>query len=163
MSNIINIGGTSGGSGSSVVANPQGAATDTLNKLQVDGTIYGVSGGGSATHNYSTTEQVVGTWIDGKTLYEKTVSFTTPSTNNYTQQSLGLLTNDIDTIFVQSGYVSKGENVASWGAYASSVAPEQCVGFIYKGTTNISFDYRVGSSYYAGSSNLTIRYTKTTT
>ena len=48
MSNIINIGGTSGGSGSSVVANPQGAATDTLNKLQVDGTIYGVSGGGSS-------------------------------------------------------------------------------------------------------------------
>ena len=77
MSNIINIGGTSGGGGSSVVANPQGAATDTLNKLQVDGTIYGVSGGGSATHNYSTTEQVVGTWVDGSTIYEITIPSTT--------------------------------------------------------------------------------------
>lgn len=27
-----------------------------------------------STHNYSTTEQVIGTWIDGSTLYEKTVS-----------------------------------------------------------------------------------------
>lgn len=31
-----------------------------------------VSGGGI---NYSTTEHVIGTWIDGKTLYEKTVNF----------------------------------------------------------------------------------------
>jgi hypothetical protein len=34
------------------------------------------SGGGGSTHTYSTTEQVVGTWIDGKPIYEKTISFT---------------------------------------------------------------------------------------
>lgn len=28
--------------------------------------------------NYSTSEQVVGTWIDGKPLYEKAISFTAP-------------------------------------------------------------------------------------
>lgn len=28
------------------------------------------------THHYSATEQVVGTWIDGKPIYEKTISFT---------------------------------------------------------------------------------------
>lgn len=33
------------------------------------------SGGGSALHVYSTEEKVVGTWIDGKTLYEKTVVY----------------------------------------------------------------------------------------
>ena len=37
------------------------------NKLQ-----YGAGGGG---HNYSTQEQVVGTWIDGSTVYEKTYIF----------------------------------------------------------------------------------------
>lgn len=37
----------SGGGGTTVVANPSGAATDTLNKLQVGSTIYGVSGGDS--------------------------------------------------------------------------------------------------------------------
>ena len=30
-------------------------------------------GSGSSGHNYSTDEQVVGTWIDGSTLYEKTI------------------------------------------------------------------------------------------
>lgn len=33
----------------------------------------------SEAHHYSTEEQVVGTWIDGKPLYEKTVYFTTPT------------------------------------------------------------------------------------
>lgn len=34
------------GSGSEVVANPSGTASTTLTKLEVDGTIYGISGGG---------------------------------------------------------------------------------------------------------------------
>jgi hypothetical protein len=38
-----------------------------------------VSGNG---HTYSTTEQVVGTWIDGRTVYEKTFEFENPSTGN---------------------------------------------------------------------------------
>ena len=71
--------GGGGGGGTTVIANPAGAATDTLNKLQVGATIYDIpSGGGSSGHTYSTTEQIVGTWIDGKTIYEKTVEFQTP-------------------------------------------------------------------------------------
>ena len=34
-------------------------------------------GGGGSGHDYSTTEQVVGTWIDGKPIYELVVEFTT--------------------------------------------------------------------------------------
>ena len=30
--------------------------------------------GGSSMHNYSTDEHIVGTWIDGSTLYEKTIT-----------------------------------------------------------------------------------------
>ncbi len=33
-------------------------------------------GGGNSMHIYSTTERVVGTWIDGKPLYEKTFNTT---------------------------------------------------------------------------------------
>ena len=36
-----------------------------INELKADG--------GSSSHEYSTTEQVVGTWIDGRDVYEKTV------------------------------------------------------------------------------------------
>lgn len=32
----------------------------------------GSAGGGTAQHNYSLSEQVVGTWLDGSTIYEKT-------------------------------------------------------------------------------------------
>lgn len=40
-----------------------------------------VEGGGSSDH-YSTTEQKIGKWIDGKDLYEITISTTTPSTDS---------------------------------------------------------------------------------
>ena len=66
-------GGGGGGGGTTVIANPAGAATDILNKIQVDTTIYDVPRGGESSHNYSTTEHVVGTWIDGKNIYEKTI------------------------------------------------------------------------------------------
>lgn len=63
-----------GGGGTTVIANPAGSATDTLNKLQVGSTIYNVpTGGGGSGHTYSETEQIVGTWIDGKTVFEKTI------------------------------------------------------------------------------------------
>ena len=43
------------------------------------------SGGGSGSHNYSTTEQVIGTWVDGKDVYEKTYVFNSlPSVNDWT-------------------------------------------------------------------------------
>lgn len=65
--------GGGGGGGTTVIANPAGAATDTLNKLQVATTIYDIpSGGGGSGHNYSTNEQIVGTWLHGETIYEKT-------------------------------------------------------------------------------------------
>lgn len=40
------------------------------------------SGGGSALYNYSTEEQVVGTWIDGKPLYEKVIKFSISGNGN---------------------------------------------------------------------------------
>ena len=39
---------------------------------------------GRSGHVYSTTEQVVGTWTDGSTLYEKTVSVTLPNSSGDT-------------------------------------------------------------------------------
>lgn len=53
MSNIIEIGGGASG-GSNVVANPVEAATDTLSKIGIDGTIYEVSGGGGSGYSETT-------------------------------------------------------------------------------------------------------------
>lgn len=39
-------------------------------------------GGGSDMHDYSTTEREVGTWIDGRPVYEKTFEYENPTTGN---------------------------------------------------------------------------------
>ena len=61
-----------GGGGTVVEANPDASATDTLHKIKIGETVYKVpeGGGGSDPHQYSTVEQIVGTWIDGKDVYE---------------------------------------------------------------------------------------------
>lgn len=79
------------------LARGSGQSLDTLNDVDIDdqtltdgqGIVYdataqkwkngAVSGGG---HTYSTTEQVVGTWIDGRNVYEKTFEFDNPSAGN---------------------------------------------------------------------------------
>lgn len=54
---------------------------------KANGTIYAVTndpndsssgGGGGSSENYSYTEQAVGTWVDGSTIYKKTIHFETP-------------------------------------------------------------------------------------
>ena len=55
--------------------NPTGTPTATLKKLGIEGAVFEVpSGGGGSSSgiNYSTEEQVIGTWIDGKPLYQIT-------------------------------------------------------------------------------------------
>ena len=60
----------------------------------------------SGTVNYSTDEQTIGTWIDGKPLYQKTIVTSLPNTstdgsavtNGISYESIGL--NNIDTIWL---------------------------------------------------------------
>ena len=49
--------------------------------VEVGATLGGGGGGGSNMHTYSTTEQVVGQWIDGKPIYEITLETTSTSIN----------------------------------------------------------------------------------
>jgi len=76
--------GSGGGGGSSVIPNPTGTPTDTLSTIGIDGTIYGIEGGGSISGEgveiYSEDEYIVGKWIDGKKLYQRTYHFSTPIT-----------------------------------------------------------------------------------
>lgn len=123
---------------SDVEANPSGTATGTLTKIDIDGDIYNIEGGGGGNtnmwtgtqaeyeqqasqiedgtlvnitddaddfvdvyHEYSTTEKVVGKWIDGSTVYEKTVS-------------LGGLANN-DVVLVSHGITNLGVVVSLSG------------------------------------------------
>ena len=59
-----------------VEANPLESATGTLTKLGINGTVYEIQGGSGHTlylsDYYDTTERVVGRWLNGKPLYQKT-------------------------------------------------------------------------------------------
>lgn len=62
-------------------------------------------GGGASGHNYSTTEQIVGTWIDGKTIYEKTITAMNVRVNTSDWQNLEQI-NDIDTLISTEGTIT---------------------------------------------------------
>lgn len=63
---------------SRVIPNSSETPTEPLVNLQIGATTYKIqgSGSGSSTHKYSTEEKVIGEWIDGKPVYEKTFNFT---------------------------------------------------------------------------------------
>lgn len=68
------LGKKAGGSkGTTVIANPELSGTEAdLTGLQVGNTKYKVP---DNLEHYSTDEQVVGTWIDGKPIYRKVIDF----------------------------------------------------------------------------------------
>lgn len=74
----------------------------------------------SGKHVYSTNEQVVGEWIDGKTVYEKTFdlsSSVTISRNDWT--STGVASGDIEFIIDVKAYSSNG---VRWGGVSVLIA-----------------------------------------
>lgn len=68
--------------GTTVVANPTGTATDTLNKIQVDETIYSVDGGGSSITITPSLES--GTKVADYTIDETSGSLYAPTPTEYT-------------------------------------------------------------------------------
>lgn len=52
-----------------------------LNGQEIFGNVH-LGQGGSNMHEYSTDEQIVGTWIDGRPVYEKTFDFSNPVAGN---------------------------------------------------------------------------------
>ena len=104
---------------------------------------------------YSTTEQVIGTWIDGKPLYRKTipVNITTTSRVSYNHNitniesiwvdmSASYYTNE--TIFLPFGYQTQG-------FYTEA----------YVNSTSIAIDI-TSSFWVSGTAYITLKYTKTT-
>ena len=108
-------------------------------------------------HNYSTNEQVVGTWIDGSTLYEKTVYIPSLPNNSTGEYNTGLSNiNPIrfdNTLIFQSGNTSKAPYISTSGTVAIAIQ-FNADGKIYFGTNT---DQSLTSAY------VTLRYTKSST
>lgn len=115
---------------------------------------------GGNTSNYSTTEHIVGTWIDDSILYEKTLVINNLASGAYRTVSHGITSPDI--IFVKEGfavYTPSGTNnptSAILSSYNSSVGAEEFLGAV----SYDDFGYRCGADLGGGTAYITIRYTK---
>lgn len=83
------------------------------------------SNAGDQTHHYSTSEQVVGTWIDGKPIYEKTIVWNDTTAKAYVRKDIHDL--NIDTLVSITGFFNRLEsnNKVYWYPFNSMEASSE--------------------------------------
>lgn len=149
---------TSGGGGNANVTEITYAQYTNLTPAEkANGTIYcvtddpndGTTGGGGAI--YSLSEQVVGQWINGKPIYQKTFNITP---NSYADIS----TLNIDTVVSSDGIMELPNSVFyHLNIYGDSTYK----GFYETDVGNGRINTTVGSGWMATNICVTLRYTKT--
>lgn len=116
--------------------------------------------------DYSTDEKVVGTWIDGKTLYQRTLDLTISTVGaNTIAHNIA----NVDTIMFEpsSSYVKVGTEFFALSAVYVSYTTDDIIerlknfSLIFNWANSTSFNILAGSSRL-GSGKITFRYTKTT-
>jgi hypothetical protein len=119
----------------------------------------GGSGGGSS-HNYSTDEQIVGTWIDGKTLYEKTKYLSNYAITANTSQNIPLSIGNIEKVVSCNGSMSNSTKT-TWRAlpFYDVGAPTDST-FIWIDTSKDNLILRSNSNWTSSDILITVRYTK---
>ena len=124
-----------------------------------------IDASGSSGHVYSINEQIVGTWIDNKPLYETTTEITNPTLTNtgneyYTNISFSTcnITNP-DTIFIEKAYEVRSNGTIAMLNYADLFNANY--GFLFPRTQSSDFYY---ASRQSSIDKIVIiaRYTKTT-
>ena len=110
--------------------------------------------------DYSTEEKIVGTWIDGKPVYQRTFHLTNP-TMNWTANSLGITADKV--FLVNTCFQTGGNNAAMGGNSYYSTSSNMCSVFAYKefSTNEVTIWIKnVGSTIT--DLYVTLQYTKTT-
>ena len=116
-------------------------------------------------NKYSTEEQLVGTWIDGKPLYQKTVEFTTPSKTSVQEYSYlpGIPFSSIDKIISIDGWCTRADGWRVPHLFNTNNSLFFSIGW-NKSNQKIYFyvliDNNIGTANKPAT--LTFRYTKTT-
>lgn len=150
-------GGTTKQANLGIVASAGGVPTGSI--MQYDGnTIPAGYEEVNGYDNYSTTEHVVGTWIDGKPLYEKTIHY---SGSMSTSTAFPHNVTNISSAFLVSGFIPYGASeFYQIGTYQDANRFISCPDI---SATNILINIGSGwSSSFTNGCILTIRYTKTT-
>ena len=127
----------------------------------VDYIVYGLQSGtiSNVQHNYSTSEQLIGTWIDGKPLYQRTIEVTNPTHGAWTQI---ISDNNINI----TGYVNEASCAITQAGEKNAI--DFCANSNLYGRSLIyDNDHSMKIEYYNPYGTLskyivTIQYTKTT-
>jgi hypothetical protein len=136
------------------LTNGQGIVYDATSQKWKNGTV-----GGGGSHTYSTTEQVVGTWIDGSTLYEKTINFGTLP-NNTTKEVQHNISN-VEHIWIAEGWA---ENPTTHFTNMLSLANTDIAGQWYFGVNQTIVQSWTGKNRTAYTNcYVVLRYTKSST
>lgn len=113
---------------------------------------------GVPSHHYSTNEQVVGTWIDGSTLYEKTINF--GALPDSTEKSVAHNISNVDKIWISDGFVFTNSN--TFYGLVHTAGSSQTMQYAWNTNvdrTNVTIEtYSDRSTLLA---YITVRYTKT--
>lgn len=105
---------------------------------------------------YSTEERVVGTWIDGKKIYQKTFVDRTPSSGIYIKSISDL---SLDTLISMKGMIRQRNDTINAPMFFSNTT-YYVAGYINKTLSQIKVE--MYSDYYNSDMYITIQYTKTT-
>lgn len=115
-------------------------------------------GGGST--NFSTEEQVVGTWIDGKPLYQKTVDCGMLGNNSFKDISANI--GVVDNVTCLYGFaISNNEDVFPL-PYVNDTSAVYSIQIYYTKSVDLIHIYYRGSNRADHHAYITMQYTKTT-
>jgi len=110
--------------------------------------------GGNSMHNYSTSEQIVGTWIDGSTLYEKSF-YSSDAMSAHTEITHGI--SNLDLVISCECFIRTSDK-----SYQLPITTNQGIAEIDITPTKIDID--LSSQYVSiratGGYLITIQYTK---
>lgn len=115
---------------------------------------------------YSTTEREVGCWVDGKPLYQRTISFTVGSSGTYNTYDTGIQNPENILInFDASFYVFSASFIVGIEPYVysgSAPAASEIMIAAAISSNKIRLDYRNGADVVGKTAYITLQYTKTT-
>lgn len=163
---VVNFKKAAGGGGSYVLPV---ASASTLGGVKVgsnlsidaNGVLSATGGGGV---NYNTEEQIVGTWIDGKPLYQKTVQFTLPSSSGVQAYSYlsDIPFSNINILVEITGYVVASSGWRTNYGYVNAQS-KVALGIDWNKTSEQIFLHVTSDPPTASQqATLTFQYTKTT-
>lgn len=114
--------------------------------------------------HYSTDEKVIGTWIDGKTLYQRTFVFTTANNDSYNYYTTDIANPETMIIDFSASFYILSSTVCNPAApYGRATTGDNELQVLLNNVNNVlRIDYRAGTQAQNKSAVITIKYTKST-